>query len=132
MQIARTQNEKSVADIVTRVYGLQANDARAAAAAKALLAANPQLSNLSTLPAGTPVVVPPIAGVSAQSSAVANPQSAAWMNTLANLAASAQQASNALATGSAATPAPTPDPKTTAALTLLGQDIDQFKKLHTS
>jgi hypothetical protein len=133
MQIARLQNEKSVADIVTRVYSLKPGDPRVAAAAKALAAANPHLSgNLAALPAGTPVVVPAVAGLKANVSAITDPQQAAWINVLEKLVESAQQASNAQTTGLAATPPKTSDPKRTKALTLLGGDIAQFKKLHTS
>jgi hypothetical protein len=55
MQIARLQNEKSVDEIVARLYDLKPGDSHAGAAAKALLAANPHLSgNVATLPTGTP------------------------------------------------------------------------------
>jgi hypothetical protein len=132
MQIARTQNEKSVAEIVAKVYDLKPDDARAAAAGKALLAANPQLNDIAKLPAGTPVVVPEIAGISAKSSATVDPRGAVWLNVLGKLVDSAQQASNAQATGLAATPPKAPGAQRTAALTVLQKDIAQFKKLHTS
>jgi hypothetical protein len=132
MQIARTQNEKSVADIVARVYNLKAGDPRAAAAAQTLLAANPQLNNLTQLPAGTPVVVPPIAGVGVADSSIADPQRAAWMNVLNQLVTSAQQASNAQTTGVATTAPATADARRTLALTTLGNDIANFIKRHTS
>jgi hypothetical protein len=45
---------------------------------------------------------------------------------------SAQQASNAQATGLASTAPKTADTKRNDALTLLEQDIAQFKKLHMS
>jgi hypothetical protein len=133
MQIARLQNEKSVADIVTRVYSLKPGDPRAAAAGKALAAANPHLSgNLAALPAGTPVVVPAVPGLNANVSAIVDPQQAAWINVLDKLVESAQQASNAQTTGLATTPPKSPDSQRTKALTLLRGDVAQFKKLHTS
>ena len=97
MQIARLQSEKSVADIVTRVYGLKPDDPRVAVAGKALVAANPHLSgNLAALPAGTPVVVPTtVPGLNANVSAVTDPKQAAWINVLDKFVESAQQASNA-------------------------------------
>src|ERR1700722_1787344 len=122
MQIARLAKEKSVADLVTKVYGLKPGDTRAPAAVKALLAANPQLNSIEQLPAGTPVVVPVIAGLSAQSSAIADPQRAVWLSVVDKLVDSAQQASNA---------PPTPDSVRTASLTQLRKDIAQFKKVHT-
>jgi len=133
MQIARLQNEKSVAEIVARIYGLKPGDSRATGAGKALLAANPHLSgNVAMLPAGTPLVVPAVPGLSATSSAVVDPKRAAWMSLLDRVLDSAHQASNAQATGLATTPPKTPDKQRNDALTLLRRDIAQFKKLHTS
>jgi hypothetical protein len=132
MQIARLAKEKSVADLVTKVYGLKPGDSRATVAEKTLLAANPQLNNIEKLPAGTPVVVPVIAGVSTQSSAITDPQRAVWMSVVDKLLDSAQQASNAQVTGLATTAPPTPDSARTASLTQLRKDIAQFKKLHSS
>jgi hypothetical protein len=133
MQIARLQSEKSVADVVTRVYGLKPGDPRAAAAATALAAANPHLSaDLAALPAGTPVIVPAIAGLNANGTAVTAPKQASWINVLDRLVESAQQASNAQATGLATTKPKTPDAQRTKALTQFRGDIAQFKKLHTS
>jgi hypothetical protein len=131
MQIARLAKEKSVADLVTKVYGLKPGDTRAAAAEKALLAANPQLNSIEQLPPGTPVVVPVIAGLSTQSSAIADPQRAVWLSVVDKLVDSAQQASNAQVTGLATNSPPTPDSARTASLTQLRKDIAQFKKLHT-
>jgi hypothetical protein len=131
MQIARLAKEKSVADLVTKVYGLKPGDTRAAAAEKVLLAANPQLNSIEQLPAGTPVVVPVIAGLSAQSSAIADPQRAVWLSVVDKLVDSAQQASNAQVTGLATNAPPTPDSVRTASLTQLRKDIAQFKKVHT-
>jgi hypothetical protein len=51
---------------------------------------------------------------------------------LEKLVESAHQASNAQTTGLATTRPASPDPQWTKALTLLGTDIAQFKKLHTS
>jgi hypothetical protein len=133
MQIARLQNEKSIADLATRVYGLKPDDPRAAAAGKALVAANPHLSgNLTSLPAGTPVIVPAVADLNASAAAVTDPNQASWIAVLDKLVESAQQASNAQSTGLATTRPASPDPQRTKSLTLLGTDIAQFKKLHTS
>ena len=133
MQIARLQNEKSITELVTRVYGLKAGDPRAPAAEKALAATNPHLAaNLAALPAGTPVVVPAVAGLIANTSAITDPKQAAWIAILDKLVDSAEQASNAQTTGLATTAPKSPAASRTAALTLLGNDIAQFKKLHTS
>jgi hypothetical protein len=131
MQIARLQNEKSVADVVARVYGLQPGDPRMAAAEKALVLANPHLSdNFASLPAGTPVVVPAISGVNTVSSAAVDPRRAVWIDVLDKLVDSAQQASNAQQTGVATTPPATPSSQRTKSLELLKNDIAQFKKIH--
>ena len=130
MQIARLQNEKSVDEIVARLYDLKPGDSRAGAAAKALLAVNPR--NVATLPTGTPVVVPGVPGLNALSSAVADPKRAAWMSLLDRVLDTAHQASNAQATGLATTPPKTSDKQRNDALTLLRQDIAQFEKRHTS
>lgn len=132
MQVARTQNEKSVTEIVARLYGIKSDDSRAAAAEKALLAANPQLKDPTKLPAGTPVVVPEIAGLNAKSTAVSDPKRAVWTGVLDKLFDSAQQGSNAQATGQATPPQKPTDTPRLAALTQLQNDIAQFKKLHTS
>jgi hypothetical protein len=87
---------------------------------------------MAQLPAGTPVVVPPIAGVGTADTSITNPQRAVWMNVLNQLVASAQQASNAQTTGAATTAPATPDARRTLALTTLGNDIANFNKLHTS
>ena len=132
MQIGRLQNEKSIADIATRIYGLKPGDPRADVAGKALMAANPHLrGELATLPAGTPVVVPSVAGLNTSGGTVTDPNQAAWISVLDKLVESAQQASNAQATGLASTKPRSPDPKRTKALTVLSTDIAQFKKLHT-
>jgi hypothetical protein len=130
MQIARLQNEKSIAEVVAKVYKLQPSDPKVATATQALLAANPQLKNLAQLPAGTPMVIPQVAGVSANSSSVANPQQTVWMAVLDKLLDSAKNASNAQATGVAANAPKTVNPQRATALTTLQNDIAQFKKLH--
>ena len=133
MQIARLQNEKSLADLATRVYGLKPDDSRATAAGKALMAANPHLSgNLASLPAGTPVIVPAVADLNASAAAASDPNQASWIAVLEKLVESAQQASNAQSTGLATSKPKSADPQRTKALTLLRSDIAQFKKLHTS
>jgi hypothetical protein len=132
MQIARLQNEKSIADLAARMYGLKPDDPRMAAAGKALIAANPHLSgNLASLPAGTPVIVPVVADLNA-TTAVADPNQTAWIAVLEKLVESAHQASNAQTTGLATKRPESADPQRTKALTLLRSDIAQFKKLHSS
>jgi hypothetical protein len=133
MQIAQLQHEKSIAEIVTRVYGLKVGDPRVPAAGKALAAANPHLGgNLAALPAGTPVVVPAIEGIAANASAITDPKQATWIAILDKLVDAAQQASNAQSTGLATTSPKSPDAERVAALTTLGNDIAQFKKLHNN
>jgi phage tail protein X len=133
MQIARLQNDKSIAELATRVYGLKPDDPRTAAAGKALVAANPHLSgNLAALPAGTPVIVPAAADLNASATTVTDPNQAAWITVLEKLVESAQQASNAQTTGLATKRPESADPQRTKALTQLRTDIAQFKKLHTS
>lgn len=130
MQIARLQNEKSITEVVAKVYNLPSSDPRAATATQALLAANPQLKNLTQLPAGTPVVIPPVAGVNANNSAAANPQQTVWMGVLDQLVDSANQASNAQVTGLATTAPTTANAQRTKALAMLKEDIAKFKKIH--
>jgi phage tail protein X len=131
MQIARLQNEKSLTDLAIRVYGLKADDQRTAAAIAALTAANPHLDEkLANLPAGTPVIVPAAPGLTVQSGAAADPQRRAWLSALDQVLASAQQASNAIQTGSTATAPKTPDQQITKAMAALAADIAQFKRLH--
>ena len=132
MQIARLQNEKSIADLAVRVYGLKPDDPRAAAAGKALVAANPHLSgNLASLPAGTPVIVPGVADLNPSGAAVSDPNQAGWIGVLEKLVESAQQASNAQGTGLATKRPESADPQRAKALALLRSDIAQFRKLHT-
>jgi phage tail protein X len=128
MQIARSQNEKSVGDIVARVYGIKPDDPRAAAAQKALLAANPHLQDPAKLPAGTPLVVPDIAGLQT-SAAASDPQQALWTGLLDRLFDSAQQGALAQATGQPTSTDKSARPRSQA-LTKLQNDIAQFKKLH--
>jgi hypothetical protein len=132
MQIARLQNEKSVAEIVTRVYGLSDSDPRAAAAAAGISAANPHLgANPGSLPAGTPLVVPSVPGVNVQVAASIDPRHAAAAGVLDTMIASANQAWNAQETGSAATAPATPSIERTQALAQLQEDVAAFKKLHS-
>ena len=133
MQIAQLQREKSIAEIVTRVYGLKVGDPRMSVASKALVAANPHLGgNLTALPPGTPVMVPAIEGIATDVSAITDPRRATWIVLLDNLVNAAQQASNAQSTGLATTTPVSPDPERVAALKTLGDDISEFKKLHNN
>jgi hypothetical protein len=132
MQVTRIQNEKSVSEIVARVYGIKSDDSRAAAAEKALLAANPHLKDPRNLPTGTPVVVPEIPGLHSRSTATSDPKGAVWAGVLDKLFDSAQQGSNAQATGQATPPEKSTYQPRSRALTQLEKDIAQFKKLHTS
>ncbi len=129
MQIARTQNEKSVSDIVARVYGIKPDDSRAAAAQKAIVAANPHLQDPAKLPAGTPLVIPDVAGLQA-ATATSDPQQAIWSGLLDRLFDSAQQGALAQATGQPTSTDKSARPRPQA-LTKLQKDNAQFKKLHS-
>jgi hypothetical protein len=85
-----------------------------------------------------------IEGVATSSAASVDPLRAVWANVLDNLFESARHASKAEETGSAKTTPKTSDAQQpsdaqqntsdtqrTAALTLLRDDVAQFKKLHT-
>ncbi len=132
MKVARTQNEKSVGEIAARLYGIKPGDARAAQAANALLAANPQLKDPAKLPAGTPVLVPEIAGTQGQGVPVADPKRPMWTAVLDRLLDSARQGSNAQDRGRAAPQDKVRDDSRSAALKQLENDIAQFRKLHSS
>lgn len=132
MKVARIQNEKSVSEVAARLYGTKPGDARAAAAQKALLAANPQLKDVSKLPAGTPVLVPDIPGVSAEGAPITDPKRAVWTSVLDKLLDSAQQGSNAQTAGRATPSEKVRDDPRRAALKQLEKDIAQFRKLHSS
>jgi hypothetical protein len=63
MSFAIFKGETSIKDLVTRLFGLQGKNAQAKAdqAAAALLQANPQLNNISTIPVGSILKIPPTA-----------------------------------------------------------------------
>jgi hypothetical protein len=59
MRTAVLQGEKTVADVIRKLYGPNITATQAGAAEKALLAINPHLAgDISSLPAGTPIVIP--------------------------------------------------------------------------
>ena len=87
MQFVQLQGETSVAALVQRVYGLAPGSTGAAAAQRALLAANPHLSTIGQLPAGTPVVLPGASAGATAAPVLADPRRTALLNTLSGLAA---------------------------------------------
>ena len=124
MQLVQLQGDASISALVQRVYGLAPGSAGAQAAQAALLAANPHLSTIATLPANTPVVLPPgtPAGAALSTTAVsADPQGAAMRSTLATLAAAIP-----LRGATGAQPGATQQ----AAITALQADLAAFAKLH--
>lgn len=124
MQFVQLQGDASVSALVQRVYGLSPGSAAATAAQNALLAANPHLTAISTLPAGTPVVLPPgpASGTAATAAVSADPRRAAVLSTVQSLAAAVPLRS---ATSSQ------PDATQQAAITILQADLAAFAKLHS-
>ncbi len=63
MSFAIFKGETSIKDLVSRLFGLheKSSPAKADQAADALLKANPQLNNISTIPVGTIIKIPPSA-----------------------------------------------------------------------
>jgi phage tail protein X len=119
MQFVQLQGDSSVAALVQRVYGLAPGAAGAAVAQKALLAANPHLSNISQLPAGTPVVLPQVTGITPTAAVQADPRRTTLLTTLSGLAAAVPLPA---ASGSK------PDPTQQAAVTALQTDVAAFAK----
>ncbi len=124
MQIVQLQGDASVGALVQRVYGLTPGSAAAKATQAALLAANPHLSTIGALPAGTPVVLPTVpAGAALPTTAVAvDPRRAAVLTAVQSLAAAVPLRS---ATSTQ------PDPTQQAAITTLQADLAAFAKLHS-
>lgn len=131
MQIAQLQSSASLAEIATRVYQLKSDDTRVADAAKALAAANPHLTGrLSSLPAGTPVVVPDLPNVTTNVADTVNPSRTALANVLDGLLKTAEQALVAQQSGSTSTPSAKPTAAQQRALRQLNADADAFLKTH--
>src|SRR5438034_2960311 len=65
MKIASFQGEKSLSELVSRLYKIRGPraEAQARAAEEALLRANPHLLDLESLPAGAIIRVPDVRGV---------------------------------------------------------------------
>lgn len=65
MRISTLKDEKSVPDLVARLFEIKGPDAEARAeqAAAALLEANPHLADLKTAPPGVPIIVPEVEGI---------------------------------------------------------------------
>jgi len=133
MQIAQLEKSTSLAEIAVRVYRLNTDDPRIAAAVRALAAANPHLTgHLSAMPPQTPVVVPRLPGLSVTISNPVNPSRAALVNVLESLQKTAEQASNAQVTGSTTGPPPPQDRTRQRALERLRGDIETFAKTHAT
>jgi phage tail protein X len=99
MWIALTQGERKLAELATRVYGIEPPGVRAKTkqAADALLEANPELAGLATLPAGTHVVVPDVEGIEPAEGQVQAVETAATGSLGDELRASLSGAASALA-----------------------------------
>jgi hypothetical protein len=96
VQIIPLQKASSIADVVAQAYGLRPTDSLAAAAAKALTDANPQLSgNIGSLAPNTPIIVPTLAGATATTTNAVDTNGAALNGLLAKLQQSVQQATAA-------------------------------------
>jgi hypothetical protein len=66
MRVTKLPNAKNLPEVATRLYGLKSDDPRIAGAVRALAAANPRLArDVSAAPPDTPIVVPPVDGLSA-------------------------------------------------------------------
>jgi hypothetical protein len=131
MQIVSLSNETTVADLASRVYGLKAKDPRLAQASAALIASNPALKgDISKLPAGTPVVVPPIADLSVSTANSINPQREALLITLNQLGRSVKQASAAQLAGVTEGLSHSQTPARATAIQTLNDDLAAFIKFH--
>jgi hypothetical protein len=130
MNIVPLTNDATLNDLAVRVYALKPKDKQVADASKALAAANPHLSgDLRKMPAGTPVVVPSLPGLSPTLTGQIDPKRDAVMTILSQLGKSVQQASAAQLAGT--TPAASKTtPQRTAAIQVLHTDIAAFIKLH--
>jgi hypothetical protein len=62
MQYATTSGERSVSELVTRLYGVGERTAAGRSAARALREANPELEEIAELPHGSVVEVPEVEG----------------------------------------------------------------------
>jgi hypothetical protein len=132
MPIVPFKPAASIAELAAQIYNLSAGSPVTATAQKALLAANPNLSgNLASIAPGTPIVAPAVAGTPPPANSI-DPHFQALMGVLAKLQQSAQHASNAQLTGSAAKAPEKPNPKRTAALETLASDIQIFTSLRSS
>jgi hypothetical protein len=73
MRTAALEGEKSLAALVERLYGPKLTMAQVGAAEKALLAINPHLArDISSLPEGTPIIIPADAGLPLSSTGTAD------------------------------------------------------------
>jgi hypothetical protein len=123
MQIVQLKNEKSISEIIARLYGLKPDDPRSAEAAKALAASNPHLNDdVSRLPAGTPIIVPAIPGLSASVSDNIDPGRAAAVGQMDAFIGEVEKVTKATQIK---------DEKWTQALTVLRKSVENFKKVHS-
>jgi hypothetical protein len=140
MQILQFSGQTAVADIVAKAYGLQPNDPQIATATKNFIAANPAFGgNLTAVPKGTIMVVPPLNGNTHSAGATTvDPVASAFHARLTNLTANANLAAIQRATPVASTsalgttPGAATPPPALAKLdfTVLQQDLAAFAKLH--
>lgn len=150
MKLGFLQGEKTIGDVVKRLFDGRLDSKGLEAARGALLAANPHLAGgVAALPAGTPVVIPSIEGATT-SAAQFDPRLDALMTILTGSADAAKKAASgaaqkdgspvamrfagmAPALGAAAPPAGVPDKEKqaiAAALSALAADVEAFDKLH--
>jgi hypothetical protein len=65
MNFATSKGERKLSDLVQRLYPVQGKAALGRQAEDALLRANPHLADLSKVPAGSLILVPPVPGLAA-------------------------------------------------------------------
>lgn len=131
MRIVSFTKAANIAELANQVYGIKPGDPQAAAAQKALLAANPGLSgNLATLATGAPIVAPALTETA--SSAVNDPIAANLQKMLQGLVQAATAASQAQTTGSTDATTAAPDAAHAPGLSLLSDDVKSFLTLHFS
>ncbi len=140
MQILQFSGQTAVADIVAKAYGLPPNDPQIAAATKNFIAANPAFGgNLTAVPKGTIMVVPPLNGnLHSAGATTVDPVRSAFNLRLTNLTANASLAATQRSAPSASTaplgavPGATTPTSALAKLdfTVLQQDLAAFAKLH--
>jgi len=140
MQILQFGGQTAVADIVAKAYGLRPNDPQMATATKNFIAANPAFGgNLTAIPKGTIMVVPPLNGnFHSAGATTVDPVRSAFDLRLTNLTANAnlaaaQRNAPSSSTGALGTAPGATTPTSALAkldFTVLQQDLAAFAKLH--